>query len=66
MKFTVIYNVMPRAQCYYETLGVPETVSGDEIKRAYKNLAPVWHPDKNLTGEAHSEFQALLKTYTQR
>lgn len=56
---------MPRAQCYYEILGVEETASGDEIKKAYRNLALIWHPDKNQANpeEAHAKFQVILKAY---
>ena len=56
---------MPRAQCYYEILGISETATTDEVKKAYKNLALVWHPDKNQSNleEAHSKFQLILKAY---
>lgn len=56
---------MPRAQCYYEILGVQETATGDDIKKAYRNLALVWHPDKNQDNpdEAHAKFQVILKAY---
>lgn len=56
---------MPKAQCYYEILGISETATGDEVKRAYRNLALIWHPDKNQANpeEAHAKFQTILKAY---
>ncbi|KAF3170819.1 hypothetical protein TWF751_006647 [Orbilia oligospora] len=35
-------------QNYYEILGVPETASPDEIRRAWKRRALEIHPDKNV------------------
>lgn len=55
---------MTKAQCYYEILGIQESASADEVKKAYRNLALVWHPDKNQSNpEAHAKFQTILKAY---
>ncbi len=32
---------------YYKILGISETASQDEIKRAYRELAKKYHPDRN-------------------
>lgn len=29
----------------YRTLGIPSTATNDQVKRAYKTLASIWHPD---------------------
>jgi curved DNA-binding protein len=49
---------------YYEILGVARTASADEIKKAFRRLARVYHPDvaKNkVTGEA--KFKELNEAY---
>ncbi|PLB51622.1 DnaJ domain protein [Aspergillus steynii IBT 23096] len=49
---------------YYDALGVPPTASELEIKKAYRKLAIVTHPDKNPGDEtAHARFQAIGEAY---
>src|SRR5580658_1963936 len=51
-------------QDYYETLGVARTASAEEIKKAFRKLARVHHPDvaKNkATGEA--KFKEINEAY---
>ena len=45
---------------YYEILGVSKTASPDEIKKAYRKLVKIKHPDK---GGDEKEFQELQKAY---
>lgn len=47
----------------YETLGVKHSASFAEIKRAYKNLAKEWHPDKNDDPLAANKFVEINQAY---
>lgn len=49
---------------YYQVLGVPETASATEIKRAYRVLALKCHPDRN-PGDlaAEQQFKDLSEAY---
>lgn len=49
---------------YYETLGVSETSSQDEIKSAYRKLAMQYHPDRNPGNkEAENKFKTVTEAY---
>ncbi|KAI8381146.1 uncharacterized protein BYT42DRAFT_612955 [Radiomyces spectabilis] len=50
--------------CYYDLLSVERTATGDDIKKAYRRQALIWHPDKNPDRpEAHERFQLILEAY---
>jgi len=52
------------AKDYYKTLGVSKTATKDDIKKAFKNLAFKYHPDKN-PGDKKSEdrFKEVNEAY---
>jgi hypothetical protein len=48
---------------YYAVLGLPSTASKDEVRRRYRKLVLLWHPDKNPSPEAHGKFIAITEAY---
>lgn len=55
---------MASKQDYYETLGVAKSANADDLKKAYRKLAMVHHPDRN-PGDANAEhkFKELSEAY---
>jgi curved DNA-binding protein CbpA len=49
----------------YDTLGVNEHASAEELKRAYRKAMMRWHPDRNAGNEAaaHAAFQEVKAAY---
>ena len=49
---------------YYELLGVKKTATDEELKKAYRNLAKKFHPDKNKGNkEAEAKFKEISEAY---
>lgn len=50
----------------YEVLGVPRDASDKDIKKAYRQLALKWHPDRNPNDQkkAETEFKKVSKAYS--
>ncbi|CAN0900759.1 DnaJ homolog subfamily B member 4 [Linum grandiflorum] len=51
---------------YYNILKVNRNASDDDLKKSYKRLAMIWHPDKNPTtkrAEAEAKFKQISEAY---
>ena len=55
-----------KEQNYYKILNVPRTADKKAIKKAYRDLALQWHPDKvseDKKEEAEGKFQDISEAY---
>jgi molecular chaperone DnaJ len=49
---------------YYDILGVKKNATDEELKKAYRNLAKKYHPDKNKGNkEAENKFKEISEAY---
>lgn len=48
---------------YYKILRLPSSASSDEIKRSYRRLAMVYHPDRSNNPNAHEFFSEINEAY---
>jgi hypothetical protein len=48
---------------YYKILGLPESASIEEIKKAYRNKARLYHPDINPSPDAKDMFICITEAY---
>ncbi len=54
---------MAQKRDYYEVLGVANSASADEIKRAFRQAALKYHPDKNKEAGAEERFKEASEAY---
>lgn len=48
---------------FYEVMGISQQATSQEIKRAFRNLSIVLHPDKNDAEDANVQFRNLVSIY---
>ncbi len=48
---------------YYEILGMDKKASVDDIKKAYRQLAMQYHPDRNKSPDAEEKFKEISEAY---
>ncbi len=51
-------------QDHYKILHIPSTASADEIKKAFRKLALLYHPDKNKASLAQKQFAEIQEAYS--
>src|SRR5688572_3302439 len=53
----------PLIRSFRELLGVDARASLNDVKKAYRNLAVLYHPDKNPDPEAKAQFLKITEAY---
>ena len=51
-------------KCYYEILEITKEANEDDIKKAYRRLAKIYHPDKNHEDTSGDKFKEINEAYT--
>lgn len=47
----------------YQVLEVSRQATDDEIKKSYRRLAMLYHPDRNASGDAETRFKEIAEAY---
>jgi curved DNA-binding protein CbpA len=48
---------------YYKLFGISKNASKDDVKRKYRQLAKMYHPDVNTSPDATSKMQEIQEAY---
>ena len=54
---------MPAKRDYYEVLGVRRDATGEEVRKAFRQLAFQYHPDRNRGDGAEEKFKEVNEAY---
>lgn len=46
---------------YYAILGISETASADELKKAYRKMALKYHPDRNIGIDTNDKMKKIIE-----
>ena len=56
-------NKSSRMTDHYSTLGLSSAATLADVKKAFRQQASFWHPDKNAAPEAAARFRAVQQAY---
>jgi len=56
-------NTSSKEESHYNTLGISETATPEEIKKAYRSLSLKYHPDRNPSPTAVETFQKISSAF---
>ncbi|XP_006896833.1 PREDICTED: dnaJ homolog subfamily B member 9-like [Elephantulus edwardii] len=59
----MITELILASKSYYDILGVPESASERQIKKAFHKLAMKYQPDKNKSPDAEAKFREIAEAY---
>lgn len=48
---------------YYQILQITFVASSEEIKKSYRRLAKIWHPDLNKEPDAEAKMKLIVEAY---
>lgn len=54
---------MTRPSDHYQTLGIPRRATQEEIRKAFRELVHIWHPDVSKEPNATTRFQKINEAY---
>jgi DnaJ-class molecular chaperone len=56
-------SLFKRPYKYYDILGLSRKATQEEIKKAYRELAKIYHPDVNTNQDTNGKFKLINKAY---